>query len=103
MESGKGFADLRILVVDGKLYVEKYRRVYQTRDVFTVWGILQLLRIYSGDLPDFDMMFACGDKPMVGESGFRGGNATKAPPIFHYCADEESLDIVFPDWSFWGW
>ncbi|KAM7508671.1 hypothetical protein LguiA_019124 [Lonicera macranthoides] len=94
---------MRILVVDGKLYVEKYRGIFQTRDVFTVWGILQLLRIYSGDLPDFDIMFDCGDKPVVRESEFRGENATKAPPVFHYCADEESLDIVFPDWSFWGW
>nr|XP_043623954.1 uncharacterized protein LOC122595614 isoform X2 [Erigeron canadensis] len=25
------------------------------------------------------------------------------PPLFRYCSDRESLDIVAPDWSFWGW
>lgn len=25
------------------------------------------------------------------------------PPLFRYCGDDRTLDIVFPDWSFWGW
>ncbi|KAG7658288.1 Lipopolysaccharide-modifying protein [Arabidopsis suecica] len=25
------------------------------------------------------------------------------PPLFRYCGDRWTEDIVFPDWSFWGW
>ena len=28
---------------------------------------------------------------------------SQAPPVFRYCKDASTLDIVFPDWSFWGW
>ncbi|KAL8124550.1 hypothetical protein AgCh_012268 [Apium graveolens] len=34
---------------------------------------------------------------------YRGPNATAPPPLVRYCADDSTLDIVFPDWSFWGW
>ena len=27
----------------------------------------------------------------------------KVPSLFRYCACDGTLDIVFPDWSFWGW
>ncbi|CAK9158952.1 unnamed protein product [Ilex paraguariensis] len=103
VESGKSVADIRIVVVNGRVYMEKYRGVFQTRDVFTVWGILQLLRLYPGKLPDLDLMFGCGDRPVIRKRDYRGVNAGKAPPMFHYCGDESSLDLVFPDWSFWGW
>ncbi|OMO97847.1 Lipopolysaccharide-modifying protein [Corchorus olitorius] len=96
-------ANFRLVVVNGKAYVEKYRRAFQTRDVFTLWGILQLLRKYPGKVPDFDLMFDCVDWPVVKSSDFCGPNATTPPPVFRYCKDAETLDIIFPDWSFWGW
>ncbi|XAR63084.1 Protein xylosyltransferase [Bertholletia excelsa] len=103
VENAKNFASIRIVVVNGSVYVEKYRGVYQTRDVFTIWGILQLLRLYPGKLPDLDLMFQCDDIPNIRKSDFTGENAPKTPPSFHYCGDDNTLDIVFPDWSFWGW
>lgn len=88
--------------MNGKAYVEKYRESIQTRDMFSLWGILQLLRLYPGRLPDLELMFDCDDRPVVPSKDFRGPNAGP-PPLFRYCSDWSSLDIVFPDWSFWGW
>lgn len=103
VESGIHKASLRIIVVDGKLYMEKYRDVFQTRDVFTIWGLLQLLKLYPGKLPDLDFMFQCGDTPVIPMRDYMGENASVPPPLFHYCGDDSTLDLVFPDWSFWGW
>ncbi|KAK9202362.1 hypothetical protein WN944_017572 [Citrus x changshan-huyou] len=61
-----------------------------------------LLRLYPGRLPDLELMFDCNDRPVVRARDFRGPNSGP-PPLFRYCSDGSSLDIVFPDWSFWGW
>ncbi|XAR63081.1 Protein xylosyltransferase [Bertholletia excelsa] len=103
VENAKKFAYFRLVVVNGSVYMEKYRGLAQKRDVFTIWGILQLLRLYPGRLPDLDLMFHVGDKPLIRKSNFKGENANKAPPLLHYCGDDDTLDIVLPDWSFWGW
>lgn len=83
--------------------MEQYTGVFQTRDVFTIWGILQLLKFYPGKIPDLDFMFHCGDLPVIPRSDYMGVNASIPPPMFHYCGDDSTLDLVFPDWSFWGW
>lgn len=103
VESGIPKANTRIVILDGKLYLEQYSYVYQTRDVFTVWGLLQLLKFYPGKLPDLDFMFDMGDKPRFPKKDYMGMKASTPPPVFHYCADDSTLDLVFPDWSFWGW
>ena len=98
-----GLANFRLVIKKGKAYLETYRRSFQTRDLFSLWGILQLLRRYPGRIPDLDLMFNCGDPPVVMARAFTGPNATKVPPVFNYCKDKNALDIIFPDWSFWGW
>ncbi|KAH7853991.1 hypothetical protein Vadar_008893 [Vaccinium darrowii] len=103
VERAKRTANFRLVVVDGRAYVERYRRAFQTRDVFTQWGILQLLRRYPGKIPDLDLMFDCVDWPVVKLVDYSGPNAMAPPPLFRYCGDDSTLDIVFPDWSFWGW
>ena len=103
VESGRVYANFRLVVVKGKAYVEKYKGSYQTRDVFTIWGILQLLRLYPGKVPDLELMFWCGDETVIKKRDHQGLKATSVPPVFNYCKDDETLDIVFPDWSFWGW
>uniref|UniRef100_F6I603 Glycosyl transferase CAP10 domain-containing protein n=1 Tax=Vitis vinifera TaxID=29760 RepID=F6I603_VITVI len=55
-------AHIRVVVVDGKVFMEKYEWVFQTRHVLTIWCILQLLRMYPGKLPDLDLIFECGAK-----------------------------------------
>ncbi|XP_058224010.1 uncharacterized protein LOC131333485 isoform X2 [Rhododendron vialii] len=102
VESARKFAYFRLIILNGKAYVDKYRKSIQTRDVFTVWGIVQLLRWYPGRLPDLELMFDTGDRPVIRSKDYRGPNAGP-PPLFRYCSDWASLDIVFPDWSFWGW
>ncbi|EXC06843.1 hypothetical protein L484_017309 [Morus notabilis] len=102
VERARRSAHFRLVIVDGKAYVEKYRQSLQTRDMFSIWGILQLMRYYPGRLPDLDLMFDCDDRPVVRAKDFRGPNA-RPLPVFRYCSDQWSLDIVFPDWSFWGW
>ncbi|XP_010523736.1 PREDICTED: O-glucosyltransferase rumi homolog isoform X2 [Tarenaya hassleriana] len=102
IERAKKTAHVRVVILDGKVYVKKYRKAIQTRDVFTLWGILQLIRWYPGRLPDLELMFDCNDRPTVRSNDFKGQPAGP-PPLFRYCSDDASLDIVFPDWSFWGW
>ncbi|KAL6280348.1 hypothetical protein ACE6H2_017229 [Prunus campanulata] len=103
VERAKETAHFRLVIVNGKAYVEKYKKSIQTRDVFTIWGILQLLRRYPGRLPDLELMFDCDDKPVIRSSDYRGLNWTQVPPLFRYCGDRWTRDVVFPDWSFWGW
>ncbi|KAI3458150.1 hypothetical protein Pfo_014813 [Paulownia fortunei] len=96
-------ANFRLVVLNGKAYLETYEKSFQTRDIFTLWGILQLLRRYPGKVPDLDLMFDCVDWPVIKASDYQLRNALKPPPLFRYCGDDQTLDIVFPDWSFWGW
>lgn len=104
VERARKTANFRLVVLGGRPYVERYRKSFQTRDVFTIWGILQLLRRYPGRLPDLDLMFDCVDWPVVSKAKYTvGRNLTAPPPLFRYCGDDSTLDIVFPDWSFWGW
>ena len=103
VESARPVAYFRLLVVDGKVYWEKFHGVYQTRDVFTIWGVLQLLRLYPGRLPDLDIMFEAGDVPVINKTHYAGPEQANAPPMFHFCGDEYTMDIAFPDWSYWGW
>ncbi|KAJ7962359.1 O-glucosyltransferase rumi-like [Quillaja saponaria] len=97
VESANKSANFKLVILNGKVYLEKYRPSFETRDKFTLWGILQLLRLYPGKLPDLELMFNCDDVP----SG-RGPNGGP-PALFRYCADQWSQEIMFPDWSFWGW
>ncbi|KAI3929980.1 hypothetical protein MKW98_004134 [Papaver atlanticum] len=103
VERAKRTANFRLTILDGKAYMEMYKKSFHSRDMNTVWGILQLLRRYPGKLPDLDLMFDCLDWPAIKASDYQGPNATGAPPLFCYSGNAETLDIVFPDWSFWGW
>ncbi|KAL4353437.1 hypothetical protein GQ457_06G032120 [Hibiscus cannabinus] len=103
MERGIPGADNRLVIINGSVYLEKYRPSFQTRDLFTIWGILQLLRLYPGKVPDLDLLLFTGDTTVVMKGDYEGPNATSPPPVFHYCGDKGSLDIMLPDWTFWGW
>lgn len=100
VEQAKSKASFRLVILKGRAYVEKYRNPPQTRDLFTLWGFLQLLRRYPGKVPDLDLMFDCFDYPLVEKKDHL---SVAPPPLFRYCGDDYTFDIVFPDWSFWGW
>nr|KYP64423.1 KDEL motif-containing protein 1 [Cajanus cajan] len=100
VERGQNVSHFRLVIIQGKAYAEKYAYSYQTRDVFTIWGILQLLRLYPGNIPDLELLFETGDRTVVEKQNFQ---ESPPPPIFHYCGQKNAYDIVFPDWSFWGW
>ncbi|XP_021849621.1 uncharacterized protein [Spinacia oleracea] len=102
VEAARKTAHFRLVILEGRVYVEKYRESLQTRDEFTLWGILQLLRRYPGRLPNLELMFDCDDRPVIPAKNFKRPNSGP-PPLFKYCSDPWSLDLVFPDWSFWGW
>ncbi|CAL4931421.1 unnamed protein product [Urochloa decumbens] len=88
VERGRDLAHFRLVVLGGRAYVETLRRPFQTRDVITQW----------------DLMFQCGDTPVVRAADFP--RRSDAPPLFRYCKDADggaTLDVLFPDWSFWGW
>ncbi|CAN1253758.1 Protein O-glucosyltransferase 1 [Linum perenne] len=103
VERARGTANFRLIILKGKLYVEKYKKSIQTRDKFTIWGILQLLRKYPGKLPDLELMFDCDDRPVIRSENYNKADVPPPPPLFRYCGDRWTMDIVFPDWSFWGW
>ncbi|KAF8081579.1 hypothetical protein N665_0879s0034 [Sinapis alba] len=103
LERANATANFRLAIIDGRIYVEKLREAFQTRDVFTIWGFVQLLRRYPGKIPDLELMFDCVDWPVVKAAEFAGVDALTPPPLFRYCGNNETLDIVFPDWSYWGW
>ncbi|KAJ4954178.1 hypothetical protein NE237_031010 [Protea cynaroides] len=103
VERAKMTANFRLVIVKGRAYLETFLKSFQTRDVFTLWGILQLLNRYPGRLPDLELMFDCVDWPVVQARDYEGPHATAPPPLFRYCGDSFTLDIVFPDWTFWGW
>ncbi|CAL0314508.1 unnamed protein product [Lupinus luteus] len=106
VERASTTAHFRLIVKKGKVYVEKYRKSIQTRDIFTIWGIMQLVKKYEGMVPDLELMFDCDDRPVVLASDYNDHDRNKItgpPPLFRYCGDRWTHDIVFPDWSFWGW
>ncbi|XP_059312805.1 uncharacterized protein LOC132063989 isoform X1 [Lycium ferocissimum] len=106
LEKAKWNAYFRLVILDGRIHVEKYntklKRSFQTRHLFTMYGIVQLLRWYPGKLPNLEIMFKTDDLPAIRSKDYRGPDSGP-PPLFSYCSDLQSLDIVFPDWSFWGW
>ncbi|KAM7276915.1 hypothetical protein ACFE04_018781 [Oxalis oulophora] len=102
IERGKNYAHFRIVIVDGKLYVEQFKRAYQTRDVFTIWGFVQLLRFYPGKLPDVELVFGCEDRPFIHKRRYNNNNMSP-PPVFIYSGHKDAYGLVFPDWSYWGW
>ncbi|KAL7587002.1 hypothetical protein Lser_V15G38294 [Lactuca serriola] len=95
----KKFASFRVVIISGKLYVDYYYNCVLSRTLFTIWGILQLLKRYPGSIPDVDMMFDCMDRPIV----YKRDHSAMPLPIFRYCTTPDHFDIPFPDWSFWGW
>ncbi|XP_039168417.1 protein O-glucosyltransferase 1 isoform X2 [Eucalyptus grandis] len=103
LEGIKRTAHFRIVVHKGKVYLDKFRPAYQTREEFTFWGIAQLARLYPGKLPDLELMFQSGDRLVIKKEDYKGSKGTKIPPLFHYCGHHTAFDIPFPDWSFWGW
>ncbi|KAK6249748.1 hypothetical protein SCA6_003753 [Theobroma cacao] len=93
IERGKSSAVLRLMIVNGKVYMEKSYEPYQTRDLFTLWGILQLLRFYPRMLLDLDLLSFTGDKIMIRKREYEGPNSTSPSPLFQHCREEEALDI----------
>ncbi|XP_077222957.1 O-glucosyltransferase rumi-like protein (DUF821) [Tasmannia lanceolata] len=93
-------AAFRIIISNGRLYADFYYACVQTRAMFTVWGLLQLLQRYPGMVPDVDLMFDCMDRPVINKSRYK---KRTPPPLFRYCTTQQHFDIPFPDWSFWGW
>ncbi|XP_015882772.3 uncharacterized protein LOC107418583 isoform X1 [Ziziphus jujuba] len=99
MDKAQKKAHFKLVIVKGKAYVERYDRAYQTRDLFAWWGVLQLLRKYPGKVPDLELVFNCHDRPVF----LSKENAVDPPTLFGYCGDDDTIDLTFPDWSFWGW
>lgn len=95
----KKYAAFRVVVVGGKLYVDFYYACVQSRAMFTVWGILQLLRRYPGRVPVLSWCLIAWTSPAL----IRQEHQSMPLPLFRYCTTSNHLDIPFPDWSFWGW
>ncbi|THU63110.1 hypothetical protein C4D60_Mb01t12280 [Musa balbisiana] len=101
VQRARKFATFHMVVLDGRVYVQEYFGHSLSRNVFTFWGILQLISRYPGRVPDFELIFNCMDMPSVKSADYN--SSAPPPPLFHYCKDDRTLDILFPDWSFWGW
>ncbi|WKA10772.1 hypothetical protein VitviT2T_028327 [Vitis vinifera] len=100
MEVAKDLTFFRLVILDEKVYMEKYNGAFQKRGVFIIWGILQLLKVYLRKVLDLELMLKCGDwRIKASEYGKRKGKK-KVSSLFHYCTSDDTLDIVFSDWSF---
>ena len=107
-------SSFRVVLKGGKVYAGGIGNCYQTRAIFSLWGLLQLTTFYRGLVPDVELVFGCGDKPAVWKKPPPGPHSVNAsfvestvpdvpPPVFRYCTTPQHFDIPFPDWSFWGW
>lgn len=96
IELAKPSAFFRIVILDSKLYVERYRSCFFNRAVFDVWGLLLFLEKFRGQVPDLEFVFNCGDVPRFPKTG-------SAAVMFAYDSNHGHYDIPFPDWTFWGW
>ncbi|KAJ6729771.1 KDEL LYS-ASP-GLU-LEU CONTAINING - RELATED [Salix viminalis] len=56
-----------------------------------------------GKIQDLELMFRCGDKTVIQKYDMQGSVATSPPVLFQYCGHSSTTNIVFPDWTFWGW
>ncbi|KAM3362318.1 hypothetical protein P3S68_017172 [Capsicum galapagoense] len=74
-------AEFWLVIVNGRAYVETYRKSFQSRNTFTLWGILQMLRRYLGKVPDLDMIFTCGDPTVVQPNSIN----VLRPLLLHLC------------------
>lgn len=101
VEAARRYASFRLMIVQGRLYIESYRKSFQTRDLFTIWAFAQLLKLYPGMIPDVDLMFNANDRPVI--SGVQYNMQNTPPALFRYCGSRTTFDIPFPDWTFWGW
>ncbi|RCV44442.1 hypothetical protein SETIT_9G374400v2 [Setaria italica] len=88
VERGRDLADFRLVVLGG--------RAYTSRRSGGPAGPLPRPR------PEPGLFLNCGDMPVVRAADF-AANPSAAPPLFRYCKDNATLDVLFPDWSFWGW
>ncbi|XP_047042612.1 O-glucosyltransferase rumi-like [Lolium rigidum] len=105
LESARARASMRVTITGGgtRLHVDLYYACVQSRALFTVWSLLQLMRRHPGRVPDVDLMFDCMDRPAINRTEHSGEGAPPPPPLFRYCTTRDHFDIPFPDWSFWGW
>ena len=71
------FMSLILGIVEGRLFIESYRKSFQTRDLFTISLLAWLLKIYLGMLPVLELMFNGNTTPLM------NGNRSMAPvPLF---------------------
>lgn len=103
VNKAKKKAEFRVVIVNGKAYAETYSKSHYNRDIFTQWGIVQLLRKYPGKIPDMDLMFHMRDRPIIKKNLYPEPGDKAPPPLFGYDGNDATFDIAFPDWSFWGW
>ncbi|KAJ3675361.1 hypothetical protein LUZ60_004403 [Juncus effusus] len=102
--AAQNHAAFRVVIKNERVYVDLYYACVQSRMLFTVWGLLQLVRKYPGLVPDVDLVFDCMDRPVVNRTVYGGPGAPRTPPpLFRYCTTKDHFDIPFPDWTFWGW
>lgn len=88
--------------------MEHFSKCPESREFFTLWGISQLLRKFPGKIPDLEFMFDCSNKASLIQWTKANRNRQNAsgdhmPVLFRYTGGENSAELVFPDWSFWGW
>lgn len=96
-------AGSHILIVNGSLYMNPRitpESSYETRDVGTLWGILELLE-HSIVSEDVEMIFEqTNDQPLVGNDEV---GQSALPFLVSFSGSTTSVGVVWPDWSFWGW
>ncbi|KAK9181775.1 hypothetical protein WN944_024914 [Citrus x changshan-huyou] len=81
IERGREPGHFRLVIVKGEACVERLKKSFQSRDTFTMWGILQLLSRYPGRIPDLDLMFNCDDWPVVKKGDYSAPDGPAPIPL----------------------
>lgn len=79
LEKSKKYAHFRLIILDGKIYIERYVKYsIETRHLFTMYGIVQLI-------PENCLIWRSCLTPMTGRLS-RRGNSGDLIPVHRHCS-----------------
>jgi len=91
-----------VVIAAGQLFFKQFKFCWRNRVPFGLLGFLNLIQRYGSQVPDVAIRFSCEDMPVV-PVGKRAPGRDRPPITVGYCSSKEFADLVWPDWSFWGW
>ncbi|EEE61403.1 hypothetical protein OsJ_15589 [Oryza sativa Japonica Group] len=96
-------ASFRLLVLGGRAFVHRFARHSRPAISSPSGASSSCSAATPGGSPTSTSCSTAPTGPSSARTSTAGSTLPFMPPLFSYCGDDRTLDIVFPDWSFWGW